>query len=81
MSAHKTNKFAVIPLYYRNNPPDTIGACLKRNEDERQSWRMRATSEAVIEMEANVYTLRIPTATSQNSQMVIDFEQKMKGFC
>ena len=81
VSAHKTNKFAVIPLYYRNNPPDTIGACLKRNEDERQSWRMRATSEAVIEMEANVYTLRIPTATSQNSQMVIDFEQKMKGFC
>ena len=81
VSEHKTNKFAVIPLYYRNNPPDSIGACLKRNEDERQSWGMRATSEAVIEMEANVYTLRIPTATTQNSQVVIDFEQKMKGFC
>ena len=78
VTEHKTNKFAVIPLYYRNNPPDTIGACLKRNEDERQTWRMRAAPEAVIEMEANVYTLRIPTATTQNSHMVIDFEQKMK---
>jgi len=78
---HKTNKFAVIPLYYRNNPPETIGTCLRRNVEETQSWGMRAASEAVIEMEANVYTLRIPTATSQNSQIVIDFEQKMKGFC
>ena len=31
-------------------------------------------------MEANVYTLRIPTASTQNSEMIIDFEQKMKGF-
>jgi len=81
VSEHKTNKFAVIPLYYRNNPPETIGTCLMRNVEETQSWGMRAASEAVIEMEANVYTLRIPTATSQNSQIVIDFEQKMKGFC
>ena len=81
VSEHKTNKFAVIPLYYRNNPPETIGTCLRRNAEETQSWGMRATSEAVIEMEANVYTLRIPTATSQNSQMVINFEHKMKGFC
>ena len=81
VSEHKTNKFAVIPLYYRNNPPETIGTCLRRNVEETQSWGMRAASEAVIEMEANVYTLRIPTATSQNSQIVIDFEQKMKGFC
>ena len=81
VSEHKTNKFAVIPLYYRNNPPETIGTCLRRNVEETQSWGMRAPSEDVIEMEANVYTLRIPTATYQNSQMVIDFEHKMKGFC
>ena len=70
----------MIPLYYRNNPPETIGTCLKRNKDEAQSWTIRATSKAVIEIEANVYTLRIPTASTQNSQMIIDFEQKMKGF-
>ena len=80
INEHKTNKFAVIPLYYRNNPPETIGTCLKRNKDESQSWTIRATSKAVIEMEANVYTLRIPTASTQNSEMIIDFEQKMKGF-